>query len=155
MLDHTARREIAVAVGYQAIADLRDGLPLDVGVSQHEFRRQLDRLRQVLERQTPSDDQAAELARMQREVAERIATGPAPFGPDELRLLQQTQREINRQLTGLQVIGASGLHVTAIEKAQALETALRRAESATPLRNQSHETLTAVDLLAVAPGLSR
>ena len=45
VLDHTARRGIAVAVGFQAIADLRDGLPLDVGVSQHEFRRQLDRLR--------------------------------------------------------------------------------------------------------------
>lgn len=148
VLDHTARRGIAVAVGYQAIADLRDGLPLDVGVSQQEFRRQMDRLRQVLERQTPGDDQALELARMQREVAERIATGPAPFGPDELRLLQQTQREINRQLTGLQVIGASGLHVMAIEKAQALETALRRAESAIPLRNQSHETLAALDLLA-------
>jgi hypothetical protein len=95
------RRDRAASTAGRAAADLRSGLALDIPASQRQVRQQLDRLRHALDGAQPADELADELARAGRHVAEAMAKLTAPPSADELRALQQKQREITHRLAAL------------------------------------------------------
>lgn len=138
------RRQRAVESAGRAGEDLHAGLPQDIPASQKDLGRQLDRLKQAIDGQTPADDLADRLARRQRELAAEFAKpGGAPL-PRDLEKLQRLQREVNKDLSGLSTPEAPDLANRAKDAAQALEQALRIPEDVDELKKKSE---TAADLM--------
>ena len=122
-----ARRTKAADASQRAKDDLQNGQPKEAVPSQVEAKRQLDWLKQSLNGQTPADEQAGELSRLQKELTENLAKLEKPT-PDELQRLQRQQKEIARQLQQMQAPEAPAPLQQAREAAQAAEAALRKTE---------------------------
>jgi hypothetical protein len=139
-----ARREAAAAAAERAAADLRSGLTQDVPASQQDARRQLDRLRQALDGLPPADEQAGELARLQKQLSESLPVKPTDA---EWADLQRLQRDVGRRLATLPVPDApSALH-EAREAADAAEQAAKKSD-ADELRKKAKVAADAVARLA-------
>ncbi|HJT78000.1 MAG TPA: hypothetical protein VJ739_12425, partial [Gemmataceae bacterium] len=74
---HEARQARAQQALDRALANLMDARPQDVPASQAEARRQLERLQQAMNGQTPADEKAHELADRQRQIADDAARAAA------------------------------------------------------------------------------
>lgn len=98
-LEH--RRAAASDAARRAAADLRAGYGYDIPLSQHQARRQLDRLRQAADGATPNDERAADLAGLQRSLADAADKLPANPTDDDFRPLRLLQRELARQINAL------------------------------------------------------
>jgi len=92
------RRDRTATQAKKAADDLASGSADDIPNSQRETKRQLDRLRDAIEGKPTPDRTAGELARLQRELSEKLERKPAV---DELQRLQRDQREIQKQLSQL------------------------------------------------------
>jgi hypothetical protein len=135
------RRERVAAAAERAAADLRSGLALDIPASQRHVREQLDRLRHALDGTQPADELADELARAQRRVADALAKLPAPPSADELRTLQQRQREITHRLAALHDAGT-------MQAARLASEALNQHASLDELRGATRAAASALTRLA-------
>src|SRR5262249_36168786 len=128
--------------------DLTAGLPQDIPASQRNLGRQLDRLKQAIDGQTPADDLADQLARKQRELATEFAKpGGTPL-PQDLQKLQRLQRESNKGLGGLSAPEAPELEHRAKDAARDAEQAMREPDDVDQLQKKSKEAADALDKLA-------
>ncbi|HEX4612784.1 MAG TPA: hypothetical protein VH092_31605, partial [Urbifossiella sp.] len=125
-----ARRAAAAATAKSAAADLRDGLPLDAGAAVAAARRAIDRLRNAADGQPPADAQAADLARLQADVAAR----PADHA--------MTQARIATRLAALAAPEAPVVLHDAHEAARRAETAFKDG------KDLAHRTAVAAEALA-------
>jgi hypothetical protein len=99
-----ARQERTAAALNRALADLMDARREDVPASQQEAKRQLERLEQALRGEKPADEQARDLARKQRELAQeasRAAANPKTTPQKKLQL-QLQQQQVAEQTRNLQ-----------------------------------------------------
>jgi hypothetical protein len=142
---HEARRDAAAAAADRAAADLRSGLLPDVSISQQEVRRRLNRLRQALDGVVPPDEQVDELARLQRDVADAAAGLPAWPTADQLKPVQQLQREVMRRLGGLTAAEVAASLAESKEAVRAADEEARKADRPDELRKKTRE---AADTLA-------
>lgn len=145
---HEVRRDATASAADRAAADLRSGLLPDVPISQQEVRRQLDRLRQALDGIPLPDEQADELARLQRDVAEAAARLPAQPTADQLRPVQQLQREVGRRLGGLNAPEAAGSLAEAKESVRVADEEARKAVCPDELRKKAREAANTLARLA-------
>ena len=134
---HESRRDSTADAAERAAADLRSGYLPDVPISQQEARRRLDRLRQALGNLTTPDDDAIELAKLQRDVADNAAGLPARPTADQLQPLQQRQREITRRLGALSAPEVTGSLIEAKEAVRAGDDETRRADRPEELRSKT------------------
>lgn len=145
---HEARREAAADAALRAADDLRAGFTADVPVSQQELHRRLDRLRQAADGQAPADDTAAESARLARQLDDAANRLPPRPSADELKPLQQTHRELQRQLAAL-TAPEYGASVSEVRRSvDDLGTALRLGEPVIDLRRAAKRTADAAAVLA-------
>ena len=121
------RRERAVDACERARDNLKNGRLLEAAVSLREAKLRLDRLKQSLAGQTPADDRAAELARLQNELVENLSKSEK-LSPDELQRLRRSQGDIARHLQQLLAPEAQSGLQGAREAALAAEAALKKAE---------------------------
>ncbi len=143
-----ARRDAAAAAADRAADDLRSGLLPDVPLSQQEARRHLDRLRQALDGVPPPDEQAEEVARLQRKVADAAARLPAQPTADQWTPLQQLQREVVRRAGSLSAPEAAGQLAEARDAARAADEEARKADRPDKLRKKAREAADALARLA-------
>lgn len=111
-----------------ALDDLLAGRPQDVTASQAEAKRQLERLQQALNNQKPVDERAAELARRQKELANKaaqLAADPAKADPNKLRELQTQQKELAREAANLNAPEAPQRQAEAAEALKKADQAAR------------------------------
>lgn len=142
------RRDRTAAAGQQAGDDLRRGLPQDIPASQADAKRRMDRLRDALNGETPADEKAAELARMQQHLTDDLTKLEKP-NADELQRLQRRQKEINREMAKLAAPDAAGEKTDARDAGQAAEAALQKNEpDADELRKKSKAVADAARKLA-------
>lgn len=119
-----ARREATATAAERAATDLRSGFTQDVPASQHDVRRQLDRLRQSLDGLPPADEQAGDLALLQKRLAESIPAKPTDANWAELF---QLKREVANRLSKLSAPEAPSAWAEARDAALAVEQALTKA----------------------------
>src|SRR5262249_25025271 len=68
-----SRKEKTADAMQKAAGDLTTGRPQDIAASQQAAKRELDRMEQALNGQTPADEKVAELAKKQRQLADESA----------------------------------------------------------------------------------
>jgi len=95
------RKAKAEAALRQAKIDLEEGKALDAAGSQQAARRELERLEQALNGQTPADEQADRLAKKQREIADALAKNALKPDAKRTRELQQEQSQLTNDLQKL------------------------------------------------------
>ena len=122
-----ARRAKAADAGMRAKEDLQKGRAKETAASQQEAKLQLERLKQSLNGQAPADEQAGELARLQKELTENLAKLEKPSA-DELQRLQRLQNDIVRRLQQLQAPEAQQPLQEAREASQAADSALKKSD---------------------------
>jgi AraC-like DNA-binding protein len=143
-----SRKQKAAEAADRAGDDLKAGLPQDIPASQKDLGRQLDRLKQAIDGQTPADELADILARKQRELATEFAkAGGAPL-PQDLEKLQRLQREINKELSSLSAPEAPGLANEAKDASLDVEDALRNPNDVDELKKKTKDAADALDRLA-------
>ena len=106
---------------------MKTGRPLDAAASLRESKLQLDRLKDALAGQTPADERASELARLQNELAENVSK-LEKLSPDELQRLRRSQGDIARYLQQLRAPEAQTSLQDAREAALTAEAAMKKAE---------------------------
>lgn len=142
------RRDRTADAGEKASGDLRKGLPQDIPASQADAKRRMDRLRDALNGDTPADDKAAELARMQQQLTDELNKLEKPK-PDDLQRLQRRQKEINREMAKLNAPEAAGEKNDARDAGQGAEAALQKNEpEVDELRKKSKAAADAAKKLA-------
>lgn len=122
-----ARRDRTAESGEKAGDDLRKGLPQDIPASQADAKRRMDRLRDALNGDTPADDKASELARLQRQLTDELTKLEKP-NTDELQRLQRRQKEINKAMADLKAPEAGGEKADARAAGQDAEAELQKKE---------------------------
>jgi hypothetical protein len=143
------RRERAQQALQRAQADLKDGRSQDVGASQEEARRELERLEQALAGVKPADERARDLARTERQIAaeaERQAANPkGAVGQAEL---QRRQQEVAREAQALPASEAPQQHAEAMEAARQANEAAQRDPASPAAREQMRQASRALQRLA-------
>jgi len=104
------------------IGDLRDGSPLDVIASQAWVRRELDRLKAVLDGSMASDEQANELARRMKAIQAAIGLHPTEM---QLKVQSTEVQEIRQHLERLLAPEAPLLLNEARDAVQSADLAFR------------------------------
>ncbi len=122
-----ARQERVQESLNRALADLMDARPQDIAASQQEAKRELERLQQALNGQKPADEQAQELAKRQRDLADEAkqAAADAKTTPQKQQELKQKQQQIANETANLHAPEAPQ------RKAEAADAAKKAAEQAT------------------------
>lgn len=118
-----SRKDKTTDAMQKAASDLTAGRPQDIAASQQAARRQLDRLEQALNGQTPVDEKVDELARKQRDLADEAAKNTANPDRSTQQDIQKRQGEIARELDKLQTPEAATAQGEAAEAAKKAETA--------------------------------
>ena len=145
---HESRRDAAVAAALRAGDDLRAGFTTDVPVSQQDLHRRLDRLRQAADGQTTPDETGFELAQLTKALTDAASRLPPRPTADDLKPLQQTQREIQRLATGL-VAPEYAHHLSEVRRAvEEAGAALRPGEPVIELRRSARRAAEAAATLA-------
>jgi hypothetical protein len=117
-----SRKEKTADAMQKAAGDLTAGRPQDIAASQQAAKRELDRLEQALNGQTPADEKVAELAKKQRQLAEEAAKNAAfPDRPTQ-QDIQRRQGDIARELDKLQTPEAATTQAEAADAAKKAET---------------------------------
>jgi hypothetical protein len=140
------RRERAEHALRRALADLREGRLEDIDSSQREAKQQLERLERALRGEKPADEQARDLARRQRELAEEAKRGDEGANPaqrkeeiknKQQRIAQETanlpgdapQRQREAAESAQRAATAAGTNPTAPETQKQMEEASRKLEA--------------------------
>ena len=143
-----ARRTRTTDASGRAGEAIQKGQPKEIAATQEEVRQQVNRLKQALGGQTPVDEQAGELARLQKELADDLATPDRPAA-EEFPRLQRCQKEIARRLQQLEAPEAQSALQEAREAVQAAEGALRKpAPDLDDLRAKSQQAAAATRRLS-------
>jgi len=117
---HADRKARARAAFHTALADLRDGSPLDVQASMACARREFERLKLALDGYVPPDARAAEFARALAALsAQADALGPAPT----LAQLEPAARGATEALAALAALAAPEAPIFLSDARAALERA--------------------------------
>jgi len=98
---HESRQARAVRSLKHAVADLKDGLPLDAVASLGAARRELDRLKQALENQTPADARSAEFAVKQAEALRLVLAAGEAATVKQWEPVIAIQQELAAGIAGL------------------------------------------------------
>lgn len=112
------RKDKTVDALQRAAADLTAGRPQDATATQQAAKRELDRLEQALNGQTPADEKAAELAQKQRELADEAAKNAQKSDRATQQDLQKRQAEIAREAEKLQTPEAASAQAEAADAAK-------------------------------------
>lgn len=147
-----SRKEKVVASAEAAANDLKDGRNQDAPASLADSRRQLERLKQAVERVEPADSQADRLAQKQRDIA-NAAERLKPDSPvPDFDRIGELERELNRELSGLSSPESPGLANAAKDAAREAELATRRPMKQKPdideLKKKTKAAAEAMDQLA-------
>ncbi|MCE9533268.1 MAG: hypothetical protein K8T89_19390 [Planctomycetes bacterium] len=126
-----------------AKSDLEKGRAPDAAASQQAARRELERLEQALNGQTPADEQVDKLAKKQRDLADAMANNAKSPQP-RTRELQQQQAELTKELQKLSAPEAPASKEDAMELSRATENARSADEAA----KRGDETANALQKLA-------
>jgi hypothetical protein len=113
-----ARKEKAADALQRAATDMTAGRPQDATASQQAAKRELDRLEQALNGQTPADEKAAELAKKQRQLAEDAAQDAASAEKSGQKELQKRQADLAREADKLQTPEAATAQAEAADAAK-------------------------------------
>jgi hypothetical protein len=123
-----ARRSRVALAFKSAVSDMQDGTALDVQASVLWARREVDRLKLVLEGHSPPDAKIEELSRKCAALADSLdAHGPALTGPQVEPALPGV-REVQDQLARVVAVEAPALLNDARTAIQAAESAFRDAK---------------------------
>lgn len=120
-----SRRAYAVGASERAGDNLKRGLLTESGAALRETKLQLERLKEALAGQTPADERAVELSRLQNELTETLAKSNQPT-PGELQRFQRAQGDIAMRLQQLRAPEAQSKLQAAREAALAAEAALKK-----------------------------
>jgi hypothetical protein len=145
-----ARQERTAEALQRALADLMDGRREDAPASQQEAKRQLERLEQALRGQKPADEQARDLARQQRELAEeagRAAADPKAT-PQQKQELQRKQQQVAEQTRSLQAPEAPQRQREAAEATRQAAQAAQAQQTAPETQQRMREAARKLDELA-------
>jgi hypothetical protein len=143
-----ARKDRAVDTLQKAAGDLTAGRPQDAGASQLAAKRELDRLEQALNGQTPADDKAAELADKQRELAAEAQKNATEPDRGVQQDLQRRQAEIAREVEKLPVPEAATAQAEAADAARKAEAAGAVGKSPAELAKRAQEAADKLDALS-------
>ena len=142
------RRAMAAEAADLGAEETAEGQSKESAAAQADAKRQLDRLKQSLEGQTPADDRAAELAGLQKELTRTVEKLESPK-PEELERLRRAQAEIARQLRELQAPEEQKALQDAREAAQVAEAAPKKSDAGLDeLKKKSRQASASVQQLA-------
>jgi hypothetical protein len=113
-----ARKDKAADALQRAAGDLTAGRPQDAAASQQAAKREVERLEQSLNGQTPADEKAAELAKEQRDLADEAAKNARKPEKSVQQDLQRRQAEIARAADKLQAPEAATAQAEAADAAK-------------------------------------
>ena len=119
-----ARQERVAVALRAAAADLEAGLAFDTVASQWWAKREIERLRQALDKTTTADERADDLARRLLNAADALASLPEPT-PRQLEPFAAAVTDAQRQLPGFVVPEAVALLHDAREAVRAADSAFR------------------------------
>jgi hypothetical protein len=142
-----SRKEKATNAMQKAAGDMTAGRPQDVAASQQAAKRELDRLEQALNGQTPADEKVDELAKKQRELATEAAKNAANPDKSTQQELQKRQGEIARELDKLQTPEAATAQAEAADAAKKAEAAGTNTAKPDELAKKSKEAADKLDQL--------
>ncbi len=143
-----ARRGRAADAGQRAKDELKKAQPKEIASSQQEVKHQLDRLKQAINGQKPVDEEAGELARLQKELTENLTKLDKPT-VDDLQRLQRQQGDLAKKLQQMLVPEAQAPLNNARDAAQAAEAALKKPDSdIDELKKKSRQANAATQQLA-------
>jgi hypothetical protein len=145
-----ARQERTQAALNRALADLMDARPQDIPASQQEARRELERLHQALTGKTPADEQARELARRQRQLADeaaRLAADPKAT-PQQAQEVQRRQQQVAQETRALATPEAPQRHAEAAEATRRAEQAAQAQPTTPETQRRMEEAAKALERLA-------
>jgi hypothetical protein len=141
---NTRRVRITAALT-AAINDLRDGSPLDAVASQAWVKRELDRLKAVLDGLPAADDKANELARRMKRVKALIGDSPTEM---QLKVQSAEVQELRQQLERLQTPESPLLLNEARDAVQSADLAFRNGSKAAEVVRLVAAAATALDRLS-------
>jgi hypothetical protein len=118
-----SRKEKVADAMQKAAGDLTAGRPQDIAASQQAAKRELERMEQALNGQTPADQKVDELAKKQRDLADEAAKNAASPDRSTQQEIQKQQSEIARDLEKLQTPEAATAQAEAADAAKKAEAA--------------------------------
>ena len=118
-----SRKDKATNAMQKAAGDLTSGRPQDIAASQQGTKRELERLEQALNGQTPADEKVDELAKKQRQLANEAAKNAANPDRPTQEDIQKRQGEIAREVDKLRTPEAATAQAEAAEAARKAESA--------------------------------
>ena len=142
------RQARAVRAARAASSDLSDGLPFDTMASLAGSKRELDRLRQVLDKLPCNDDKADELAHKQSEVARLMLAAGERATVRQLEPIVALQQDVFKQIGSLVAPEAAGLLFDAHEAVKAAERSLRDGSKHTTILRLTREAAESLAVLA-------
>src|SRR5205807_8013727 len=116
--------------------------------SRQDLHRRFDRLRQAAEGQAPAEETGAELARLTKELADAAGRLPPRPTAEDLKPLQQTHREFQRQLAALAAPEYVSLVSDVRRAVEDVGVALRPGEPVIELRRSAKRAADAAAVLA-------
>lgn len=141
------RQERLAAALRAATADLDAGLAFDVSASQAWAKREIERLRSAMDRATPPDDRADDLARRLAATADLLAALPEPPAR-QLEGFAVVVSEVNRQLPSFVAPEAAAVLHDAREAARVAESGFRDNLKPDELKKRVRAAADATALLA-------
>jgi hypothetical protein len=142
-----ARRARAAAAVKQALADLQKGLPEDASASQKDALRELERLEQAIAGRKPADEQALELARRQKDLADEASRIDKPTTRQKAEIARK-QQNIANEANGLSAPEAPERQAEAARAARAAAKEASTDPTGPPTRQAMQEAARKLDELA-------
>jgi hypothetical protein len=141
------RQERTAAALRAAAADIEAGLAFDTFASQWWAKREIERLRQALDRTATTDDRADELARRLKASADALAALHEPT-PRQLEPFAAVVLDAHRQLPGFVAPEAVALLHDARDAVRTAEAAFRENAKADELKKRVRDAADAVSRLS-------
>ena len=142
-----SRREKTSKAAGQAADDLAKGRTQDIPATQRDTKRQMDRLKQAIDGQTPDDELADELAKKQKAIADKVQKADGKPDANAQQDLQEMERDVAKRLGGIKDAQDADQLTRAKSATQSAEEAIRKNDPA-ELKKKTADAARELDKLA-------